>query len=65
MHAVQVEEPLGQGQVNKDNLRTSQTLQVDVKDLLAGEANRLVFAGNNPDPGSGSYIQRRHKAWLR
>ncbi len=44
-YAVQLNgQPLGQGQVTKDNLRTSQTLQVAVKDLLAGEANRLVFA---------------------
>jgi uncharacterized protein YfaS (alpha-2-macroglobulin family) len=44
-YAVQLNgKPLGQGQVTKDNLRTSQTLQVDVKDLLANEANRLVFA---------------------
>ena len=44
-YAVQLNgKTLGQGQVTKDNLRTSQTLQVAVKDLLAGEANRLVFA---------------------
>ena len=44
-YAVQLNgKTLGQGQVNKDNLRTSQTLQVAVKDLLAGQANRLVFA---------------------
>jgi uncharacterized protein YfaS (alpha-2-macroglobulin family) len=46
-YAVQLNgKTLGQGQVNKDNLRTSQTLQVAVKDLLTGQANRLVFARN-------------------
>jgi hypothetical protein len=44
-YAVQLNgQPLGQGQVTKDNVRTSQTLHVDVKDLLTGKPNRLVFA---------------------
>ena len=43
--------------MTKDNLRTSQTLQVDVKALLASEANRLVFAR---DGNAGALYYTNH-----
>jgi uncharacterized protein YfaS (alpha-2-macroglobulin family) len=44
-------------QVNKDNLRQVETLQLAVKDLMAGEANKLVFAR---DGASGAMYYTTH-----
>ena len=44
-------------QVNKDNLRQVETLQLSVKDLMMGEANKLVFAR---DGASGAMYYTTH-----
>ncbi len=47
-------ERIGAGEANAETLRQTQTLQVDVAELLRGEANRLAFTRED-GPGSMYY----------